>query len=165
MAWQLANIYHYKQGLYAKPNRPPFAESDVYIGRGGKGLEQSILHNPFVFLDTTSRYSNVYRVPDPIRAYRLYLVKECTVAPDGLVAQEIRQLAERKNVTLLCFCSPKPCHGQIILNAIQWQQRTKAISFIIPETSTMAQEDYEAMRAWRIEAIAEAMKGTSNGKA
>lgn len=159
MAWQLENIYRYKQGLYAKPNRPPFADGDVYIGRGGKGLEQSVLCNPFVPMDSASRYSNVYRVSDPIRAYRLFLVKECTIAQDGWIAQYIRQLAEQKNGTLLCFCSPKPCHGQIVLNAIAWQQYTKAIPFVIPDSTVAAQEDYYTMREWRIEAIAEYMKG------
>jgi len=159
MGWQLANIYHYKQGLYAKPTRPPFADGDVYIGRGGKGLEQSVLHNPFVFLDSQSRYATVYRVPDPIRAYHLYLVKECTIAQDGWIAQYIRQLAEAKQGILLCFCHPKPCHGQSILKAIAWQQRTKAIPFIIPDSTIAAQQDYCDMRDWRISTIAEALKG------
>jgi hypothetical protein len=68
-------------------------------------------------------------------------------------------VAEAKQGTLLCFCHPKPCHGQSVLKAIAWQQRTKAIPFIIPDSTIAAQQDYCDMRDWRISTIAEALKG------
>lgn len=66
---------------------------DVYIGR------PSPYGNPFKITKTTTR-------EEVIEKYREYVM-----ANPGLL-EEIRKL---KGKNLVCFCSPKPCHGDVIL--------------------------------------------------
>lgn len=80
---------------------------DIYIGRPGKG-QTSKWGNPFVIgVDGTRE--------EVIEKYKQYLMdsyqagkftREDFLALDGKI--------------LGCFCSPKPCHGDILVEAVEW---------------------------------------------
>ena len=79
---------------------------DVYIGRGSKW------GNPFVMRNEADRA----RV---IEAYRKFLwqeIKAGRISKDELLALDGKRLG--------CFCAPKPCHGDVIVAAIEWSKQT-----------------------------------------
>jgi hypothetical protein len=87
-------------------------ENDFYIGRG------SPLGNPYPITATMTRTA-------AINGYEVWLKDE--IEDSNLnVIRELHRIADRylqgKDVRLVCFCNPKPCHGhvirQVILDAI-----------------------------------------------
>lgn len=78
------------------------SEFDVYIGRG------SIWGNPFVMAQESQR-------TQVINDYRTHLWKQLD---KGEVT--IQQLKELNGKRLGCFCKPKPCHGDVIVKAVEW---------------------------------------------
>jgi Domain of unknown function (DUF4326) len=80
---------------------------DVYIGRG------SIWGNPFAIDDSIGETREIV-----IEKYRTYLFKQLK---NGNI--RIEQLTGLKDKTLGCFCKPKPCHGDIIVKAVEWALR------------------------------------------
>jgi len=95
----------------------------VYIGRANPahGLTGSPLANPFVVGKDGER-----RVV--VEKYRRWLweqVKEwratgkqtpVTTALNDLV----EQVKAGKDITLICWCAPLPCHGDVIVSAVNW---------------------------------------------
>ena len=85
-----------------------------YIGRPGKG-KTSVLGNPF----SLSNYSR----EDSIEKYRQWLWEHLqdSESPQYL---EIKKLATKykqgSDLTLVCFCKPKACHGDVVKSAIAW---------------------------------------------
>lgn len=70
---------------------------DVYIGRGSKW------GNPFVIKNGETRES-------VIEKHKEYFINNAY----------LRQcLPELKGKNLVCFCSPKPCHGDFILKCVE----------------------------------------------
>ena len=89
-------------------NKKVFRGSGEYIGR------PSVLGNPFAI----GRDGNREQV---IAKYRVWLWAE--IKKRGKVYDELvrlMQLSEAGDVTLVCFCKPLPCHGDIIVKAIEW---------------------------------------------
>lgn len=88
-----------------------------YIGRPGKG-QTSILGNPF------SR-------KEAISLYRQWLWKnhikpwlETGIESDVTVELiAIAEMNKEYEVKLGCFCHPQPCHGEVIISAIQFIQK------------------------------------------
>jgi hypothetical protein len=74
--------------------------SYVYIGRGGKGLSD-YWGNPFP-IEKEDR-------AECIRKYLGYLL--FCIANDPTIIDRIRALKDKR---LVCFCSPKLCHGNIL---------------------------------------------------
>jgi len=72
---------------------------EVYIGRGSKW------GNPYVI----GRDGNREQV---IEKYRSYIMKEPAL---------INDLPELRDKTLVCFCKPKACHGDVLVNLIERQ--------------------------------------------
>lgn len=76
---------------------------DVYIGRTINNpnwhLKDSIWHNPYRITSTQTR-------DDVIRLYEEYLLTK----PELLI-----QLPNLSGCTLGCWCSPEPCHGNVII--------------------------------------------------
>lgn len=66
--------------------------SNVYIGRG------SLWGNPFIIGKDGSR-------EDVIRKYHEYFVNNAALT---------RRVGELKGKTLVCFCAPKACHGDVL---------------------------------------------------
>lgn len=77
---------------------------DVYIGRGSKW------GNPFPMKNKSDEERN--RV---IKEYKKYLWNQLN---NGSIS--IDDLLSLDGKTLGCFCKPKPCHGDIIVNAVNW---------------------------------------------
>ena len=96
----------------------------VYIGRGAPGAEQSPmlggysspLANPFTIREVGGR----------VAALVLYdkWLKEKIAAKDRDVCGELARLqayAKTQDLTLLCWCAPKCCHGDIIRQTLETQ--------------------------------------------
>lgn len=80
---------------------------DVYIGRG------SLWGNPFPINESVGDTREVV-----IEKYRQHLFQQ---VKRGDVT--VQQLLELDGKTLGCFCKPKACHGDVIVNAVAWAKR------------------------------------------
>lgn len=87
--------------LYSAPDAWAADSSFVYIGRSGKGFKGGF-GNPFILNNESERAEVLVK-------YTHWLVSK--VLDDPSYAFEVKQLA---NKTLVCFCAPKPCHGDIL---------------------------------------------------
>jgi hypothetical protein len=85
---------------------------DFYIGRG------SPLGNPWTHLSsrmTLAKYQATSR-DDAIAKYTIWLTLELR-EPHSAAAREfnrILKIAQSHDVWLVCYCKPRPCHGDII---------------------------------------------------
>jgi len=91
----------------------------VYIGRAYRNWDESPLGNPYQIGPDGDRAT-------VIKKYRRWLwVKIRSQDPD--VLRELgclSYLARTKGCTLLCWCAPKPCHGDVIKSALEWMYET-----------------------------------------
>ena len=83
----------------------------VYIGRG------SPLGNPFPITKELPRL-------EAIAKYKVYLIQRI-LSNNDIILNALRSLKEDSK--LLCFCSPAPCHGNIIKDI--WEEITSYPSF------------------------------------
>ena len=89
-------------------NKKTYRGEGIYIGR------PSLLGNPFEIGVHGER-------GDVIRLYRRWLWDR--ILEQGEVYAELKRLAnlaEHGDLTLICWCFPKPCHGAILIRAIEW---------------------------------------------
>lgn len=91
--------------------------ASLYIGRGSPKspkMENAGLGNPF----TVKQYGR----GKAAEAYRPWLWKQYNENP--AVKQKIDGIVERikagENIELVCFCKPKPCHGDMIKRLIDY---------------------------------------------
>lgn len=77
---------------------------DVYIGRG------SPLGNPFPINDAIGDTREVV-----IEKFRMWLFSK---VKSGEITKEY--LASLDGKVLGCFCKPLPCHGDVIVRAVEW---------------------------------------------
>lgn len=77
---------------------------DVYIGRG------SVWGNPYVMANNTD--DERHRV---IAMYKAHLKEQIC---SGAIT--VAMLKELNGKRLGCFCAPKPCHGDVIAQAVAW---------------------------------------------
>lgn len=77
---------------------------DVYIGRGSKW------GNPFSHLPNTKAQYQVKTRKEAIEKYREWIMTQPHL---------LSSLHELKGKTLGCFCKPKPCHGDILVELIE----------------------------------------------
>ena len=82
--------------------RDPIPPGAVYIGRGSKW------GNPFKLTTEADR-------PRVIARYREHLAEQ--VRAGTVTMDELRELKDRP---LVCFCKPKPCHGDVLAQAVEW---------------------------------------------
>lgn len=78
------------------------AEGGVYIGRGFRGQKSSIFANPF----------RIGRDGDRdvvIEKYKSYLLGR--LSWDAAMIAEMEKL---RGKMLVCWCVPRPCHGEVI---------------------------------------------------
>lgn len=78
----------------------------VYIGR------PSVLGNPFIMRSESQRAAVV-------ESYRIWLREQYKLKGavyDALVA--LAEKAKHEDIALQCWCSPLPCHGDVIAEAI-----------------------------------------------
>lgn len=83
-------------------HRDGIPQGAVYIGRPSKW------GNPFVMSEYGSREAVV-------RAYRQYLWNNKTL---------MAQLHELRGKDLVCYCAPRSCHGDVLLAAVEWDERS-----------------------------------------
>lgn len=84
-----------------------------YIGRAMPGRAGSPLGNPYKIGPDGDREQVIYQ-------YREWL--EVQVYINNAVRSELRRLvdlARRRDVTLLCWCAPLPCHGDVVKEFIE----------------------------------------------
>ena len=88
-------------------NHEPY---DVYIGRPGRGKTEAegVFGNPY---HEQGREQN-------LRLFRIYFYKR--LAEDKGFAKKVEKLRGKK---LGCFCKPKDCHGDIIADYVNNQQK------------------------------------------
>ena len=103
----MINVIHIKNADFNDP-------STVYIGRGGKGKRGSPLANPFRMMQESQRQNVLHQ-------YEFWL---WNALKDGTPQMaELQRLIGIYNDTgklnLVCFCAPKPCHGDFIKLAIE----------------------------------------------
>ncbi len=79
----------------------PKQDYDLYIGRSNKwlGLPESKWHNPFFMKNEGQR-------PTVLKLYEEHIRSR----PDLIAA-----LPELSNKTLGCYCAPKRCHGNVLI--------------------------------------------------
>jgi len=97
-------------GIYVV-NKRAFGGEGIYVGR------PSVLGNPFPMKGEADRDRVIVK-------YRVWLWQK--VRERGQVFAElmrIRKLAEQGEVRLICWCSPKPCHGDVIRRCVEWMIR------------------------------------------
>lgn len=81
----------------------------IYIGRG------SIWGNPYSHKEGTKAQHKVASRDQAVDAYRRYL---WGAIKNGVVTKEM--LKELDGKRLACYCSPKRCHGDVLIAAIEW---------------------------------------------
>lgn len=82
----------------------------VYIGRGSRwGNEYTHIHT-----GTKAKY-RVATVEEAIERYRNDLWRD--LRSGKVKVQDLRDLAGKR---LACFCKPKPCHGDVLVKAVEW---------------------------------------------
>jgi hypothetical protein len=73
----------------------------VYIGRSGRGMD-GYFGNPFPLREGETRGATLER-------YRFWL--EQKMEADNEYRERVMEL---RGKTLVCFCAPQPCHGDIL---------------------------------------------------
>jgi len=96
-------------------------DNDFYIGRG------SPLGNPYSSVKdkkTLAQFTCDSR-EESIEKYREYLVT--SLLDDNIAIRnelnKIYRASMKGDVYLVCFCSPKPCHGDVIKNIIEEKKK------------------------------------------
>ncbi len=87
---------------------------DVYIGRGGQGKD-GYFGNPFPLGGSTRE--------EVLEKYRAYFNKR--VLEDAEFKQRVLEL---KGKVLGCFCKPKACHGDVIVEFVEGDQWVSSLS-------------------------------------
>jgi hypothetical protein len=85
----------------------------MYIGRRNHIFGKSTLSNPFYLPPNSSDHARA-RV---LTKYRYHLHK---LLRAGDVEIYNTLLSIRADTALVCYCSPKPCHGDIVVSAWEW---------------------------------------------
>lgn len=91
-------------------------ENDIYIGRG------SVLGNPYTSLDikkTKADFQCESR-EESIEKFKIFLLNKIKEKDISICTElnKIYKLAKENDVYLICYCSPKPCHGDVIKELI-----------------------------------------------
>ncbi len=86
-------------------------DNDVYIGRG------SVLGNPFTSI-TDRNTKAVFISDNPIEDFEKYLIEKIA-EKDKKICDELNRIYKMDTVNLVCFCEPKPCHGDIIKRVVE----------------------------------------------
>jgi hypothetical protein len=98
-------------------------EYDVYIGRKGKGGD-GFFGNPIQVGKTCPICTSVHvGSGSTLSCYKEHLKYRMKTEP-GFV-EKLRALRGKK---LACFCKPKPCHGDVMIKAIEWLWSEKGLA-------------------------------------
>jgi len=89
---------------------------DVYIGRASG--ERGKWGNPYSHKEGTSAEFKTNTRKEAIEAYRDYIL-------NGKGKHLLNDLGELEGKILGCWCFPKPCHGNILIEIINERKQTK----------------------------------------
>jgi predicted NAD-dependent protein-ADP-ribosyltransferase YbiA (DUF1768 family) len=105
---KVLNFYH--EGLV-------IPDGAVYIGRTMKkhGLVGHKLANPFKLSEGEPRGSTIARY----RAWLWGQIKEGKIT--------VQDLLDLRGKDVVCFCHPQPCHGDVVLKAVEWAVRREGV--------------------------------------
>lgn len=96
-----------------------WTEAHLYIGRGTKEHQPSLLGNPYVIGRDGDREQVILR-------YRYWLWRE--IKHQGAVWMYLQQLHERRKrgdaLILVCHCAPLACHGDVVQRCLLWLEAT-----------------------------------------
>jgi len=80
---------------------------------------RSVLGNPFVMKAESEREGS-------IRNYRAWLWSQIKTG-NVPVVRELKRLLELEkqlgHIRLACWCSPKPCHADVLVAALEWMKK------------------------------------------
>ena len=111
-------IVNFKDYRSAAALDQAFGDKWVYVGRRNSafGLPSSPLANPFRISLSTCRVAAV-------EAYRRWLWGRLQARDAGVLAA-LRAIDD--NSVLVCWCSPEPCHAEVITRAAAWLRQQQA---------------------------------------
>lgn len=97
-------------------------QGKIYIGRANANLnlKANPLANPFPISDNCTREQSIAK-------YRQWLFQKIKENDSQVMAQlNILKLIIMKKIPtqLVCYCHPKPCHGEVIIKAVKWLLKT-----------------------------------------
>ncbi|WFP45975.1 hypothetical protein VIPPAEUMC01_00040 [Pseudomonas phage vB_VIPPAEUMC01] len=93
-----------------------YEKFDVYIGRGSKW------GNPFSHKEGTRALYKVDTVEQAIECFRSHLWRNIM---EGLIT--VDDLLELDGKRLGCYCKPRPCHGDVLVRAIEWAKQHRGV--------------------------------------
>jgi hypothetical protein len=94
-----------------------------YIGRASPGRRGSPLANPYKIGKGISR-------EEAVTMYEAWLRKELERG-DQLILDEFARLASivcQGKLTLVCWCAPDPCHGDVIAKVLRESLQTEEVA-------------------------------------
>lgn len=106
-------------------------KNNFYIGRG------SILGNPFTHDGKRSSLAKLsFKTrEEAIEAYKEYFKEMYSL--DNEFKNEFDKIYELykngEDIYLQCFCSPQPCHGEVIINELQKKLIKESLSMVKQE--------------------------------
>lgn len=86
----------------------------IFIGR------PSVLGNPFSHLPRTTAQFKTETREEAVERYAEWLEEQLKI--NQKVKDEMNRLyliAKKEDLVLICYCYPKPCHGDIIKNKLE----------------------------------------------
>jgi len=98
-------------------NRRTYRGEGIYIGR------PSLLGNPYSVRE--------YGRQEAIRLCRRWLWDR--ILERGELYAELKRLAEMAkhgDLTLICWCAPEPCHGDMVRRSVEWLNSAEGEAFI-----------------------------------
>jgi len=97
---------------------PGLPEGAVYIGRAhmGRRLPASKFANPFPLQDRSSDSERKVI----LERYHDWLWQQ--IQADVITVTDLQELDGK---CLACFCAPQPCHGMVLVNAVEWAMGQK----------------------------------------
>lgn len=99
-------------------------DGDVYIGRPGRG-QDGYFGNPIVVGRVCLVCQQTHTTGgDTLPCYRRWLWQK--LKTDSVYKSRVKGLIDSR---LFCFCKPKPCHGDILIKAIEWLNQDSTDSF------------------------------------
>lgn len=92
----------------------------VYIGRGRDSQTNNPLHNPYKIGEHGTRQQ-------VISMYRTWLQTQLAskTSPQTIEMNRLWRMQKTGTLTLACWCTPAPCHGDIILEFLLDPEKAK----------------------------------------
>lgn len=78
-----------------------------------------------------------------IERYRQWLLIEVRNPQSAAYRELVRlaELAEQGDLTIVCFCKPLACHGDVVKRAIEWVMRERAKALAPPAKEDPSPEE------------------------